>query len=343
MRSIKRVAVAKSLAIFCICCAIVALITNCNSKKIPSDQSPAAELKKYTYTQPHLGTTVHLVFYSDNDELAASLAQQCFQYIRELNSIFSDYIDDSELNQLCNKPLNQAHKVSEPLFTVIARAQEISAKSNGAFDITIGTQTKRWRQRQSEFLPSPSTSSHVSYRDLKLDPLQQSITLLAPLQLDLGGIAKGYIADQLMHRIKAAGLSHAAVIIGGETVLAAAPPGKDGWRIGLEDPERKIIGSLILENTCLSTSGDSYQFIEQDGQRQAHLIDPTTRKPMSNRLNVTTIAPSAMEADAWATALRILPLEKSLPLANQQPHLQALFMPYQQPPSKTDHFPTINH
>jgi thiamine biosynthesis lipoprotein len=296
------------------------------------------ELKKFSFFQPHLGTTVQIVFYAEKEEQATQLSQKCFQHVRDLNAIFSDYQDDSELSKLCHKPIGQAHKVSDDLFTVITSAQSISNESDGAFDITLGKHTKRWRDRSVQ---QEQQREQISYKDLKLDPELQTITLLKPLKIDLGGIAKGYIADQLMLILKDAGISQAAVIIGGETVLAAAPPGKQGWRIGIENPERKIIGTLILANTALSTSGDSYQFFEQDGERQSHLIDPRTKKSKINRLNVTTIAPTAMQADAWATALRILPTEKSLSLANQQPMLQALFLPYQKETIKTKGFPDI--
>jgi FAD:protein FMN transferase len=344
-------AAAKSLAAFS-----VILIASCQSKKEPeknsenlteSNSSPdqitesKTDLKKFSFAQPHLGTTVQLVFYTHDDLLATKLSQKCFQRVRDLNAIFSDYIDLSELSKLCKLPINHAHPVSNPLFTVIAQAQEISAKTNGAFDITIGKYTKRWRERSTQKSTQPEEELDlVNYQHLKLDPVNQTITLLKPVQLDLGGIAKGYIADQLMLIIKDAGISQAAVIIGGETVLADPPPGKDGWRIGIEDTEHKISGTLTLANTCLSTSGDSYQFYQQDGQRKSHLIDPTTKKSKTNRLNVTTIAPTAMQADA--TALRILPTEKSLPLANQQPHLQALFIPHQEAPLKTNNFPAIS-
>ena len=341
-------AVAITLAAFCFMILFKAAIKGCNSKISFSEKTenrtvPTApvDLKKFQYAQAHLGTTVQIVFYTQDDSLASRLSQKCFERVQELNAVFSDYLDDSELSKLCNQPINQAHHVSEPLFTVIAQAQQISAKTHGAFDITVGQITQRWRRRAPEITEPESHDETINYQNIKLDSQQRTITLLKPLKLDLGGIAKGYIADQLMLLLKEAGLIHAAVIIGGETVLASAPPGKDGWRIGIEDTERKIIGTLSLENTCLSTSGDSYQFFEHNGQRLSHLIDPATKKSKTNRLNVTTIAPSAMEADAWATALRILPAEQSLALANQQPHLHALYIPHQETLRKTDRFPPI--
>ena len=309
-------------------------------------EEPATKLKKHHFSAPHLGTIVHLVFYTEKKEHAAKLAKTCFQRVKDLDAIFSDYRPDSEVTKLCAKPIGQAHQVSPELFTVIAQAQSISEKSDGAFDITLGKHTRRLRQHASQKTapkPDPSIQKDLAtnYRHLTLNRCQKSVTFQKALKIDLGGIAKGYIADQLMLILKKAGITHAAVIIGGETVLADAPPGKTGWRIGIENPEQKVIGILELANTALSTSGDSYQFFETEGKRHSHLIDPSTKQSKSNRLNVTIIAPTAMQADAWATALRVLPTEKAITLAKKEAKLKALFIPHQKDIIKTDNFPAI--
>lgn len=295
----------------------------------------AAEFKKHHFSEAHLGTAVHLVFYTKGEGGGAALATRCFLRVKALDAIFSDYRADSEVSQLCGKPIGKAHPVSDELFTVIDQAQKIADLTDGAFDITLGKHTKRWRDRFD------TQRDAVNYRHLILDREKRTVTLQKKLSIDLGGIGKGYIADQLMRMIKHAKIKHAAVIIGGETVLADAPPGKKGWKIGVENPEHQIIGTLELANTTLSTSGDSYQFFEADGKRKSHLIDPATKKSKINRLNVVTIAPTSMQADAWATALRILPAEKALILANKQPALDALFIPYHQEIRSTKNFPVL--
>lgn len=298
--------------------------------------STATGLTKHHFSEPHLGTVVHLVFYSKSKESAAELAKQCFQRVVELDAVLSDYQSNSELSKLCKKQIGEPHQVSDDLFTVLEQAQKISSLTDGAFDITIGNHSKRWRERKPG-----AQSDDSNFRSLVLVHQKKTVTLLKPLTIDLGGIGKGYIADQLMLLLNKAGVKHAAVNIGGETVLADAPPGKQGWKIGIENPEHEIIGTLELSNTAISTSGDSFQFFENDGKRQSHLIDPATKKSKANRLNVTTIAPTSMQADAWATALRILPTEKALSIANQQKPLEALFIPYRQARVHSKNFPNI--
>ena len=301
-----------------------------------------ATLQRHRFSAPHLGTAVHLVFYAPGErEEAAKLARAAFAKVKELDAVFSDYREDSEVRKFERKALNTPHPVSRDLFVVMACAQKIAARTDGAFDPTLGKDTKRWRAKRDR---SAETAREIpkssgNYRHLKLDHNKQTVLFEKPLQLDLGGIAKGYIADELMALMTKNGIERAAIVIGGETVLSGPPPGKKGWRIGLENPEQIRIGTIELENIALSTSGDSYQFIETEGKREAHLIDPATRKGKSNRLNVVTLAPTAMQADAWATALRILPTDRALKLANRERDLEALFIPLGKEPIRTEHFP----
>jgi thiamine biosynthesis lipoprotein len=314
-----------------------------HAEKIPPSSN---ELTKHSFSAPHMGTVVRLVFYTEQKSRAIKLARDCFQRVKKLDAVFSDYRPDSEVTQLCQKPVGVAHRVSSDLFTVISHAQLISTKSEGAFDITLGKQTQEWRKdsQKGAITPnkrSPQNVQSTGYLDLAINDDQRTITLRKPLKIDLGGIAKGYIADQLMLILKKAGINHAAVVIGGETVLADAPPGKKGWRIGIENSKHQVLGTLVLTNTALSTSGDSYQFFEVEGQRHSHLIDPATKKSKLNRLNVTTIAKTAMQADAWATALRILSTDNALKLANNEPNLEALFAPHEKNRLKTINFPKM--
>ena len=301
----------------------------------------ALQLERHYFSQPQLGTLVQIAFYSDDKETAQKLAIDCFDKIEKLDKAFSDYRPDSEVSQLCSKPVNIAYKISDDLFVVIAQAQEISTATNGAFDITLGHATQKWRESAQKEKLLPNNDNQASFKDLILDPKSKTILLRKPLKIDLGGIAKGYIADQLMAILKKAGITQAAVIIGGEMVFTEAPPEKAGWTVGIERPSHQILGGLTISNTALSTSGDSYQFFEQDNVRYAHLIDPSSGKPKTNRLNVTTLARSGMVADAWATALRVSGQEDALKLAKQTKEIEALFIPFGKPAKFTPGFPKL--
>ncbi len=293
----------------------------------------------FHYSAPHLGTVVLLLFFADSQDEASALSKICFQRIEELDAILSDYRPESELSMLSKKPIGQAHKVSDLLFAVIAQAQAVSEKSGGAFDITLGRHTNAWRKQE---VLDVARENQANFNDLTLDPNEQTVTLHKHVQLDLGGIGKGFIADQIMRLLKEAGISRAAIIIGGDGVVSGAPLGKQAWSVGVTDPERKVIGKLELEHRAFSTSGDSYQFFEIDSERLSHLIDPTTKRSKVNRLNVVTLASTGAEADAWATALRVLPQERAITIAANEQQLEALFIPYKQKIRSTKNFPKLH-
>jgi len=329
----------KNAAFFCLAMGFLALGTNPLAAQEKDEVEHTPE-RRY-FSQPHLGTLVQIAFYSDDKELSQKLAENCFQRVEKLNKTFSDYLPDSEVSQLCSKPTKVAHRVSEDLFCVIAQAQEISTATDGAFDITLGHATQKWRESARHKKLLPKDEIKASYKDLILDPRSKTVLLRKPLEIDLGGIAKGYIADQLMIILKKSGIRQAAVIIGGEMVFTEAPPGKVGWTVGIERPSHEMLGILTISNTALSTSGDSYQFFEQGGLRHAHLIDPSSGKSKTNRLNVTTLAQSAMLADAWATALRVSSQENALKLANETKEIEATFIPFGKDATFTTAFPKL--
>lgn len=299
-------------------------------------------LDRQYFSQPHLGTVVQIAFYENDEERSQMLATQCFEQVKKLDKTFSDYLPDSEVSQLCAKPAKVAYPVSDDLYRVIAQAQKISTASDGAFDITLGHATQKWRESaQQKKVLAEDGEDQATYKDVILNPETKTVLLRKSLKIDLGGIAKGYIADQLMVILKQAGIRQAAVIIGGEMVFTEAPPGKEGWRVGVERPSHETLGVLTMKNIALSTSGDSFQFFEVDGVRHAHLIDPSSGKSKTDRLNVTTLAPSAILADAWATALRISSQENALKLANETKEIEAAFIPFGQPATFTAGFPKL--
>ncbi|MGB1875254.1 MAG: FAD:protein FMN transferase [Akkermansiaceae bacterium] len=317
-----------------------ALLTACATSLVAQQVGNKPKLERYQFSEAHLGTIVSLVFYSDNRAEAKALGKRCFEKVVELDGVFSDYRDDSELMALCKRAHEEPVPVSDELFTVLSSALKISAQSGGAFDITVGASSKAWRLhrqgKQTDLVPGDGTAD---YRDVILDQSKRTVRLNKPLQLDLGGIAKGYIADELARILKQGGIGHFAVSVGGEIVLGEAPPGKKGWKIRLEDAKQQVMGAVELSHTAVSTSGDSYQFTEIGGKRSAHVLNPKTGKGKEDRCNVTVIAASGMLADGWATALRVAGVKKGSELAGKTPAIEALFTPRDAPLIKTTGFP----
>jgi thiamine biosynthesis lipoprotein len=303
----------------------------------------ATEAKRYTFTQAHLGTIVRLVFYSADRAEAKQLAARCFERVVELDRVFSDYRDDSELMKLCKVAHKRATSVSHDMFTVLACAQQISEQSGGAFDVTLGSSSKAWRERKrGDVDAAMPVREKVDSRDIVLNKADQTVSFNKPLSLDLGGIAKGYIADELAETLEGAGFADFAVSVGGEMVCAGSPLSRKGWSIDLEGPGQKVVASMELSRTALSSSGDSYQFTEIEGKRSAHVLDPDTGKGKQDQLNITVIAPTAMQADAWATALRVMGVDEGYALAVKTNLIEAFFTPAAGASLKTQGFPSVS-
>ncbi|MSV29273.1 MAG: FAD:protein FMN transferase [Bryobacterales bacterium] len=265
----------------------------------------------FEFTEPHMGTLFRVKLYADSAQSARAGAQAAFRRVRELDARLSDYKPDSELNSLSTDP----RRLSADLFAVLEHALRVARETGGAFDVTAGPVIRLWREaRKTGVLPSGQqveAAMRVSgYRNLGLDPASRSAYLrVSGMQLDLGGIAKGYAADEALRVLGARGIARALVAASGDIAIGDAPPGSEGWRIGIDPFERGpgFERVLTLKNRGVSTSGDANQYAEIGGARYSHIVDPRTGIALTGRIAVTVIADSCMAADALATAGSVLP------------------------------------
>ncbi len=245
-----------------------------------------------------MGTLARLVVYAAGASEARAAFERGFDRIRQLDELLSDYKPESEVSRLSTTPT----RVSPELWTVLTHAQSVAARSQGAFDVTAGPVTLLWRQaRRERRLPDPSSAlARTGYRKLRLK--DGKVWFAEPgMRVDLGGIAKGYAADEAL---KACGLRRAMAALSGDIALGAAPPGAKGWKVEFAGVTRE------LANAGVSTSGDSEQFLELNGVRYSHIVDPRTGWPVARRGTVSVVARSAMEADAAATAVSVLGVDR---------------------------------
>lgn len=286
-----------------------------------------AQEKRFSYSREKMGSPFDIIFYDVDTSHANKTANRCFLLVDSLVNIFSDYIDSSELNKLSNS--SGQHKdvhVTPALYDIFLQSQIAYKLSDGAFDITIGPVVKLWRKaRKEQRFVDPATiiktKQLVGFNKLKLDTSFKSAQLLQPgMQLDLGGIAQGYIAQKVLDRLRQQQISKALVNVSGDIAIGEAPSGKGGWTIGVNMPERTDDlqkQKLLLRNCAVSTSGDVYQYIEHEGKRYSHIIDPRTGYGVTSQRNVTVVAKDAATADWLATACSILTVNKAKRLANK--------------------------
>jgi thiamine biosynthesis lipoprotein len=300
-----------------------------------SVSEPAASAR-FEFQQPHMGTLFTITLYATNEVFARAATDAAFAKVATLNQMMTDYDPESELMRLCRQPVGQPVRVSAELFEVLAEARRIAELSDGAFDPTIGPVVRLWRRaRRTEVLPPPEQIAHaresVGWQKFALDAKSQTITLLGTnMQLDLGGIAKGYAADAALKVLQEHGVRSALVAASGDIAVGDAPPGQRGWRVSIGTPFQREGQErvLTLKNAAVSTSGDSEQFVVIGGKHYSHIVDPRTGIGLTNRCQVSVIAPHATQTDALATAVSISGAEPGAGLIKAEPHASAII--YQQ-------------
>ena len=300
------------------------------SREIPRP----SEWTRFEFTQVHMGTEFKILLYAPDADAAAQASNAAFERISTLDTIMSDYNPGSELMQLCEHAGGPAEHVSDDLFRVLSQAQELSRRSNGAFDVTVGPVIRLWRQARARGqLPDPARLGQalklVGYQNLRLDTRNRTAELLkSGMLLDLGGIAKGYAADQAVAILKARGIPRALVAGAGDIAAGAPPPGRDGWVIEVAplDPQDKIAPSLfLLHDGAVSTSGDSGQHLEVAGVRYSHIINPKTGLGLTGQSSVSVVAANGISADSLATAVSVLGPARGLELIKSYPGAGVLF------------------
>ena len=286
----------------------------------------ATPLERFEYRQRHMGVVARLVLYAPDSAAARQAASAAFARIAALNDVMSDYQPTSELMRLCQRAGGPPVPVSDDLFLVLRRAQALAARTDGAFDVTAGPYVRLWRTaRRTGRLPPPESARaarrRVGWQHVRLDSNAQTVRLAVPgMQLDLGGLAKGYAADEALEALRWHGAPRALVQIGGDIVVGAPPPGRDGWRVALQHapPGQR---SVTLTHAALSSSGDTEQFVEIGGVRYSHVVDPRTGQGLTSRLLATVVAPDGLTADAFATTVSVLAPEARQSFAETHPEV----------------------
>ncbi|MDB5307596.1 MAG: FAD:protein transferase [Gemmataceae bacterium] len=293
----------------------------------PADVRPAdpAPPSRFEFESKHMGTTFRIVLYAGERGAAEKAAKASFARVADLDGIMSDYKKDSELMRVCAKSataVGEPVRVSEDLFHVLSKAEEMSKASDGAFDVTVGPVVQLWRHaRRTQQLPEKeelaAALSKVGYRNVKLDPKDRTVQLLTPgMQLDLGGIAKGYAADEALKVLRRQfGITRAMVAAYGDITCGDPPPEKEAWTVDIAPIARgQKPRTLKLANAAVSTSGDLEQFVEIDGVRYSHIVDPKTGLGLTGRRSVTVIAKRGVTADSMTKAVMLMPPAKGMAL-----------------------------
>jgi len=286
-----------------------------------------------------MGTFAHIVVMAPDEATGRACIEQAFEAQKLVDQLMSYHRDDSELAEINAHAFDRPVKIHDQTLAVLQKALEISARSQGAFDVTVAPRLDLQKSAAEANTP-PSTEAiqkaqaKVGWDKLVLDPKEGTIRFTVPgMRIDLGGIAKGFAIDQSIRALQGHGALGGMVDIGGDIrCFGQAPAGKQHWSIGLQDPEvsaddtdpKRILLVLKLTDLAITTSGHYRRFTVIDGKKTSHIIDPHTGQGSDRLSSVTIMARDAMTADGLATAVSVLGPEKGLELIEQTPQVEAI-------------------
>lgn len=280
------------------------------------------ELARYEATQVLMGMDFKLLVYAADEAAAKRATDAAFARIAELNGILSDYDPESELSRLSRSAgKDRWVELSPELAFVLGRSKQLTAQTDGAFDVTVGPFVQLWRRarRQRELPSAPRLAEArklVGNRLWELDATGHKAKLTQPgMRLDLGGIGAGYAADEALRVLREHGISRGMIDASGDVVTGEPPPGQQAWRIGIAPatPGEEAV-YLELAGQAVAHSGDTEQFVEVGGKRYSHIVDPATGLGLTTRIGVTVIAADGISADSLATAASVLGPARGLKL-----------------------------
>jgi thiamine biosynthesis lipoprotein len=258
----------------------------------------------------------------------AQLAVQIDEVLEAVNDSMSTYRSDSEINRVNRSATGEWLAISENFSIVLAQALIVSRQSEGAYDTTVGPLVDLWGfgPQRGDTVPSASdieaARSRVGYQALELDLQQRRLRKREQRELDFSSLAKGFAVDQLAALLDQHGIAAYLVEIGGEIRVQGQNPRGESWRLAVEKPELmggEPLAALAVTSGAVATSGNYRNYFEVDGERFSHSINPLSGYPVRHELvSVTVLAENAMLADAWATALTVMGLERALATARRE-------------------------
>jgi thiamine biosynthesis lipoprotein len=277
-----------------------------------------------------MGTTWHVTYVPDTaapgeDAILAAIESE----LDAVNESMSTYRPDSEISRFNRAPIETWVDVSPPFFQVLSTALEVGQGSGGAYDVTVGPLVDLWGFGPGagvDRIPGPdeieAALATVGLDLLRIDPEATRVKKRVAVHLDFSSLAKGYAVDRIAGALAEREIHRYLVEVGGEMRLGGLSGRGDLWRVAIEQPDsgnRGMAVAIELTDTAVATSGDYRNYFEIDGRRFSHSIDPRTGRPVDHDLvSVTVVHPSAMVADAWATALTVMGFQRAVAVAEER-------------------------
>jgi len=286
----------------------------------------------YKFHQVAMGTVVEITLMGENEESAKKAALQAFQEIKRIEYFMSPWIESSDVNRINRSAGNDGVKVSPETIEVIKRAQEVSKLSRGGFDITVGPLVQLWKKAREKGTPPDMEEvkenlNLVNFRNLKIHYEGKVSLRKKGMNIDLGGIAKGYAVDRAFELLKGLGYRNLVVNAGGDLRVGDSKP-EGPWTVGVQHPRspEKIMARISVSDTAVATSGDYEKFFIHQGKRYHHILNPKNGFPAEGCQSVTVLHKEGTTADVLATAIFVLGPEKGYALCQRLEGVECLIV-----------------
>lgn len=313
---------------------ISVLLVACGKNKssgLPVIKSPL------TRSESLLHTVVQLSIYHEDQE---EVMDEAVSYIKEMESLLSTNLEGADIYRINQATGKEAVEVDERTLEVIETAIEMSEESQGLFDISIGAVSNLWKigdedARKPSDEEIKAALPFINYKDIALDKEKQTVFIKEGMALELGAISKGYIADKVRELFASKGITTAIINLGGNVVVMGdSPTTQNGWNVGVQDPDQvrgATVGSVPGTHDSVVTSGIYERYLEVDGVKYHHILDPKTGFPVENDISgVTVFSQTSIQGDALSTTLFLLGVEKGLDFINQIDGVEAVFIDKEQ-------------
>jgi len=275
----------------------------------------AGELLRLQDSVDAMGATFIVVAYAEEEQTLTEGMEAAFTEVRRLDRMLSNYRPESEWSRINREASERPVPVSAELFKLLEYCGEVTRESGGTFDISVGPLMRVWGFfRGTGRLPSKAEVAgamrKVGFGNVRLDPAGMTVRFLKPgIELDPGGIGKGYAVDRMVAKLKDLGIQSAMITAGGSSIYGlGTPPNDTGWTVKIRHPRayKDTVAEVKLKNESLSTSGDYEKFFEAEGKMYSHIMDPRTGYPAAGVLSASVISAETLVSEAWAKPYFIL-------------------------------------
>ena len=270
----------------------------------------ATAAQRLERTTDAMGTTFSVVLYGSDQDSMNQAIDAAFDEAHRLDAQLSNYRPESEWSRINREAGSHPVAVSPELFRLLSKCKDYSRASEGTFDLTVGPLMRAWGFLVGDrHVPSPDQIHHalafVGYRHVKLNPRNRTVRFDRPgVEIDPGGVGKGYAVDRMVEILRARGFRNALVAASGSSIFGVGSPPEEarGWPVSIADPwdHRNDTAQVFLKDLSLSTSGSYEKSFRAGGHRYSHIMDPRRGVPADSAVQVTVIAPRAIDSEVWA-------------------------------------------